>query len=191
MAETLSTAFPGAADGPSSRQALIESASLCFAERGYAGSRLSEITDEAGLSIRAFYRHFPAKADLFRAVFIAYGEELQEALASAPSLEDKAAAWLRISRRHRGAVRAATEVVHRGNEPAHEQRRLRDQCAAILAAELQTRLPWRRSRAAALVLCDMLDQYVLMEASGWVPEREDEVVGRAVADLVSGGLYAR
>lgn len=191
MAETLSAPPPGSADGPTSREALIAAAEACFADRGYAGARLSDITDEAGLSIRAFYRHFPGKADLFRAVFVAYGEELQERLASAGSLEDRAAAWIQVSRRHRGVVRAAMEVVHRGNEPADEQRRLRDRCAAILAVDLQTRLPWRLARASALMLCDMLDQYALMETSGWVAEREERDVARAVADLVAGGLYAR
>ena len=139
MAETLSAPPPGSADGPSSRQALMDAASACFAERGYGGSRLADITEMSGLSIRAFYRHFPRKADLFRAVFVAYGEELQEELASGATLEDKAAAWIRVSRRHRGVVRAAMEVVHRGNEPAAEQRRLRDRCSAILEARTSVR----------------------------------------------------
>jgi AcrR family transcriptional regulator len=48
---------------------LLAAAEVVLAERGYAGLRVDDVLAEAGLSTRAFYRHFQGKSELFLAVF--------------------------------------------------------------------------------------------------------------------------
>jgi AcrR family transcriptional regulator len=56
---------------------LIASARRLFAERGYAGTSLSDVVVDAGLTKGAIYHHFDGKEEVFREVF----EREQRALA--------------------------------------------------------------------------------------------------------------
>ncbi len=47
------------------RQALLETATRIFAERGYRRTTTAEIAAEAGVSEPILYRHFPSKVELF------------------------------------------------------------------------------------------------------------------------------
>jgi AcrR family transcriptional regulator len=49
---------------------LLEAASKLFMERGFDATSMSEIARHARASKETFYRHFPGKEDLFRAVVI-------------------------------------------------------------------------------------------------------------------------
>ncbi|NLI77277.1 MAG: TetR/AcrR family transcriptional regulator [Candidatus Riflebacteria bacterium] len=46
------------------RRALVAAARRLFARQGYAATRISQITDAAGVGLGTFYGHFPAKRDL-------------------------------------------------------------------------------------------------------------------------------
>jgi len=48
---------------------ILAAAREVLAERGYDGLRVEDVLREAGLSTRAFYRHFSGKAALFLALF--------------------------------------------------------------------------------------------------------------------------
>lgn len=59
----------GMAEGPAgraeeTRRALVAAARLLFARQGYAATRISQITDAAGVGLGTFYGHFSAKRDL-------------------------------------------------------------------------------------------------------------------------------
>ena len=51
-----------------SRQAVLDSASRLFGEKGYAGTSLEEIAADCGLTIRPIYHYFGNKKALFAAV---------------------------------------------------------------------------------------------------------------------------
>ena len=61
--------------GPARQQAgeeveqLLAAAEAALADQGYAGLRVDDVLDAAGLSTRAFYRHFRSKSELFLALF--------------------------------------------------------------------------------------------------------------------------
>jgi AcrR family transcriptional regulator len=74
------------------RGALLVAARELFTDRGYAATSTTEIVTRAGVTRGALYHHFPAKHDLFRAVFEQLEAEVtthvaQEALAGADPLE--------------------------------------------------------------------------------------------------------
>jgi AcrR family transcriptional regulator len=181
---------PAALKSPaSSEDSLVEAGRKCFAEYGYAGSRLATIVQEVGLTTGAFYRRFPSKADFFHALFLSYGEDLQAALAQGSTLHEQFEAWISVSREHRGVVRASMEMLHRDSGHATTRQRLRGLCAGLLARHLEADLSWRDARGAALILSDVLDQYAAMESVGWLEERDPALVADNLVALVQRGLY--
>lgn len=171
------------------RNALMDAGLQAFAEHGYTRSRLADIASRADLTTGAFYRHFTGKQDFYDALFTAYGDALQERLNRCSSLAEQLEAWIVVAREHRGAVRAAAEVALPGTDAATVRRQLRDACASLLARYLQGMPSWRQTHGSAVMLVDTLDQQVLMEAAGWIPERDPAAVAAALERLVQRGLY--
>jgi AcrR family transcriptional regulator len=58
------------------RQHIFEAAERVFAERGFEGAKVQEISALAGLSMGTIYAIFPSKTDLFRAILEERGQEL-------------------------------------------------------------------------------------------------------------------
>jgi AcrR family transcriptional regulator len=57
------------ADPGDERKLILDAALRVMRQNGYAAAQISDILGEAGLSTRAFYRHFESKDDLLLAVF--------------------------------------------------------------------------------------------------------------------------
>ena len=70
-----------AEQGDATRAALVAAARQLFTERGYAATSTTEIVENAGVTRGALYHHFPAKHDLFRAVFEELEAEVAEEVA--------------------------------------------------------------------------------------------------------------
>lgn len=58
-----------AAQGATTRDALLEAARELFGERGYPGTSIDEVVARAGVTKGAMYHHFHGKEDLFAAVY--------------------------------------------------------------------------------------------------------------------------
>jgi AcrR family transcriptional regulator len=174
---------------PQTRELLLAAGERSFTERGYVGSRLTDIVAETGLTTGAFYRHFASKLDFFEVLFDTYGIALCAALDRAPTLGEQFQAWLTVAREHRGIVRASTEVVRHEPSVAAAFVALRAQSAQRLARHLRPGLSRKRADSASLMLVDTLDQYALMEAAGWTPARDVSVVAGTLTHLVRHGLY--
>src|SRR5512141_268330 len=82
-----------------SRDAVLRAAREAFAERGFDGTTLADISARVGLSPSALLRHAPTKEALFSAAMSAPGEELPpiEFLARAAADEDPANVLRRLS----------------------------------------------------------------------------------------------
>jgi AcrR family transcriptional regulator len=59
---------PPTSKGRTTRQRLLSVATSLFAEKGYAGVRIADITEAAGLSQGAFYRYFKDRRELMLAL---------------------------------------------------------------------------------------------------------------------------
>ena len=111
------------------RAELLATGARVFARRGYTGSSVEEIAEEAGYSHGAVYSNFDGKADLFLAVFEEYMAERARELATtqlaidedAP-LEARARAladqWMeRFERDRESFVLHMEFIAHAGRDP--------------------------------------------------------------------------
>jgi AcrR family transcriptional regulator len=86
------------APDPEVRRAILAAASKSVREQGVGGLSVSAVLDRAGLSTRAFYRHFESKDQLVAAVFLemarAEKRRLARKMAEAPTPVEAVAAWI-------------------------------------------------------------------------------------------------
>jgi AcrR family transcriptional regulator len=71
---------------PSPADRLLEAGLAAFARRGYADVSVDDVCQAAGIAKGSFYRHFPAKEELFFAVVTRVGEVIAAQIAAAGSL---------------------------------------------------------------------------------------------------------
>jgi AcrR family transcriptional regulator len=83
---------------PAVRREILAAASTSLREQGIRGLSIAAVLEEAGLSTRAFYRHFDSKDDLVAAVFMAAARvekrRLRRRMASATTEVEAVAAWI-------------------------------------------------------------------------------------------------
>ncbi|HKA03341.1 MAG TPA: TetR/AcrR family transcriptional regulator [Acidimicrobiales bacterium] len=91
--------------GQSTRQHLVDVATRLFAERGYEGTSVEAVLDEAGVSRGSLYHHFATKQALFEAavdeVETRVGRDLTSAVRGAADAVDAlrlgCLAWVRLA----------------------------------------------------------------------------------------------
>lgn len=92
---------PRSLDATSERGALLSAASRVLERGGYPGLRVDDVLAEAGLSTRAFYRHFAGKSELFVALFELEmhraDERLRSKLAAAHDARTAVETWIRAA----------------------------------------------------------------------------------------------
>jgi AcrR family transcriptional regulator len=72
-----------AAEAGETRLAVLHAAREAFVEQGYAAASTTAIARQAGVTRGALYHHFPDKSALFRAVFVAIEQELNDSVLEA------------------------------------------------------------------------------------------------------------
>lgn len=73
---------PEPSHSPDTRQRLLDTAERLFAERGFAGTSVREITDAAAANLGAVNYHFQSKENLYTEVFARRAAELREPIAA-------------------------------------------------------------------------------------------------------------
>jgi AcrR family transcriptional regulator len=85
-------------DSETERRMVMDAALRVMARSGYADTSVGEVLSEAGLSTRAFYRHFDSKQDLLVALMqrdtLAVGRSLEQAVKAAGEPVAAIGAWL-------------------------------------------------------------------------------------------------
>ncbi|MBP6105046.1 MAG: TetR family transcriptional regulator [Steroidobacteraceae bacterium] len=67
---------PSSKDAGDTRQAIVEAAIACFAERGYALTTNRDIATHAGVTSNLLYHYFGSKAAVFRAAVVSVNQRL-------------------------------------------------------------------------------------------------------------------
>jgi AcrR family transcriptional regulator len=123
------------------RERLLEAAESVFAKKGYDGAKISDIAEEAGVSVGAVYFRFKDKSALFSAIAESFIEDARggmSALLNAPRASAEALvrgfvlATADNFRHHRGLFRA---IVERGLDHPHAMKTIfgfREELAAAL-----------------------------------------------------------
>jgi AcrR family transcriptional regulator len=173
----------------STREALVVAGLRRFGENGFEGSRLTDIAAQADVTTGAFYGYFDSKLRFFDLLFERYGDDLQRALDDGSTLNEQFVAYITVSRRHRGAVRASAELIQRNPEHTLARRRLRDNCASVLAWRLREPLTLQQARVASRLLVDVLENYVFLEAAELIAKREPAEIASSLSMLIEQGLY--
>jgi AcrR family transcriptional regulator len=77
---------------------LLDAGEAVVTQRGYEGLRVDDVLAAAGLSTRAFYRHFRGKSELFLALFdremVRADERLRAKVEAAPTPDARVRAWI-------------------------------------------------------------------------------------------------
>src|SRR5690242_21094310 len=96
MAKRGGTDIERRARGDQTRRDLIDAGRALFVEKGYFNTSIGDLVSASGVGTRgAFYHHFTAKSELFRAVFEEVERDLTlRSLASPPRGAD---AWEQLS----------------------------------------------------------------------------------------------
>lgn len=120
-----------------------------------------------------------------------YGTALLGALDAAPTLKDQMTAWLEVAREHHGVVRASQELMRVGSPHLLPAKELRSACADLIAKRLGSpRVDTSALRGASLMVTDIIAQYALTEAVGWIQHKDPERVATQIELLVLHGLYS-
>lgn len=86
------------APDPEIRREILAAAAAALQEQGVAGLSVAAVLEQAGLSTRAFYRHFGSKDELLAAVFLtaarAETQRLRRRMTAAPTDVEAVEAWI-------------------------------------------------------------------------------------------------
>lgn len=142
-------ARPVNADADATRQRILDSAMVLFAEHGPRGGSVRQIASDAGVSLAMVHHYYGSKDGLYRACVDTMYEELSDlqhelarALSAGPNadlLEQAVRRAFRFARAHRTAMRMMLrEVVEAGQLDPRRQERFQgpflSQAAALVSA---------------------------------------------------------
>lgn len=121
-------AAPTTPKGQRTRAHLLASGRTVFARDGYVNARMSDVADEAEISMGGLYRYFANKEDLFAQVIADIHDELYEA--STAKEHDFATepyeALVESNRGYLGLYREQSDVMRAFIQAAHVEDRFRD-----------------------------------------------------------------
>jgi AcrR family transcriptional regulator len=190
---------PLTARGQATRDKLVEAAREVFAERGFAGTRMGDLADAAGVAHGTVYTYFDTKEDVLLAVLDAVIADLHDAM-TPPNVRDPIArveaanrAYLESYRAHAHLLRVAQEAA--AGDPRFVDVLLdlrRTHVARVAAAirKLQAdglASPDLDAHTAAAALCGMVEGF----AAHWLGrgEAHDEALAtRTLTQLWVRGL---
>jgi AcrR family transcriptional regulator len=151
------------------RERLLAAAEKVFAEKGYEGTRISEIAETAGCSVGAVYFRFKDKDALFQAIaedFTHNARQMMPLLMNGHTLDELVRNCVKRTalsfREHRGLFRA---IVERGFEQPHLTKSIftfRDEAAGLLENALRELGVKRRDLGLSVrVMMQMLHGFLL------------------------------
>ena len=152
------------------RQAIVESATGLFAERGYGETTLAEVAEQAEVALSTIFNYFPGKPDIVFAVLDALIESAQARVVQRPAGETATHAvlhWVKevlpeLERPYTEAIRRSDEIIRSDPDLVAAERLrgalLEDELALGFARDLGEDPPGVRSRMmAAIALGGMVD----------------------------------
>ena len=185
---------PLTARGQATRDKLVAAAREVFAERGFAGTRMGDLADAAGVAHGTVYTYFDTKEDVLLAVMSAVQHDLEKAMTMPggrdPIVRVEAAnrAYLDGYRSHAQLLRVAEEASatdERFSDVLRELRRTHVKRVAAAISKLQSdgmAAPDLDAHTASAALCGMVEGF----AAHWLGRGEvhdEELATRTLTQL--------
>ena len=184
------------------RQTIIDAARQLFLERGYAGTRINNITDACGISRAGFYTYFKDK----RAIANVLGESAYADILgvlgewdriSRPAQLDEIVDWVhqyfRYMDRHGAFVFSASQFVPKDGEDDYRQqaRRMQMRAAFLFGVALRSRQPspTPAPEALGLTVIAMLDRSWFFVRAQALPVSDDDMIltiAHSIMDILGG-----
>lgn len=172
-----------------SAEAILRAAERRFEEHGFDGSRLTEITADAGVTTGSFYRQFSSKDELFSVLYGRHVEAASRTLAAARDLEEAVAGWVEHCREHAGTIVVQRELVQPSSPFVGAWMAARDRWEHALRILLPGRLTSTAEGVAAATALSLLEYYAYGELREWFPMRDVERVARSISQMLLEGWY--
>jgi AcrR family transcriptional regulator len=182
---------PLTARGQATRDKLVEAARDVFAERGFAGTRMGDISDAAGVAHGTVYTYFDTKEDVLLAVLESVIDDLHRAM-TPPNVRDPIARVEAANRAYLDSYRAHAHLLRVAQEASAGDPRFvdvlldlrRTHVARVAAAirKLQAdglASPDLDPHTAAAALCGMVEGF----AAHWLGRGESHDEGTATRTL--------
>jgi AcrR family transcriptional regulator len=179
------------------RNAILEASKQLFLERGYAGTRISNITDACGISRAGFYTYFKDKREIFNSLGEVTYHELIDVIGAwddlpRPCTHDDAEAWVR--RYFAFMDQHGAFILSAQSGPADEDvrvasNRMQMRVAWLLGVSLRgrQRTPTDAPEALGLATQAMMDRSWYHCRAQRLPVDGDDIL-RTIADFIIAAL---
>ncbi|MDV6264723.1 TetR/AcrR family transcriptional regulator [Rhodococcoides yunnanense] len=183
------------------REAILDASRRLFLERGYAGTRISNITDACGISRAGFYTYFRDKREVFNTI----GEETYKEIVSvvsrwsdmpSPASLTDVISWVReyfaFMDEHGAFIFSSTQSAPTDDEFRRNSQRTQTRVAWLLGTNLVLRQERRYDapEALGLTMMAMLDQSYYYSRVWQLPVDDDDMIrtlGEQIHDSLANG----
>jgi TetR/AcrR family transcriptional regulator len=179
------------------REAILDATRRLFLDRGFAGTRISNITDACGISRAGFYTYFKDKREIFAVLGQAAYHDFLGVITRwetipTPCSDADIAAWVRVYFSymdvHGAFILSSSHSAPDDEEFRAAARRLEMRSAWLLGTNLRQRqaVPTDAPEALGLMVVAMLDRCWFQRRVQQLPVSEDDLVDSIVGTL--GGV---
>jgi AcrR family transcriptional regulator len=180
------------------REAILEASRKLFLERGYAGTRINNITDACGISRAGFYTYFRDKREVFNTI----GEETYKEIVAVvslwsdlpiPATLSDIADWVRkyftFMDQHGAFIFSSTQSAPTDDEFRRNSQRTQMRVAWLLGTSLVSRQQKRYEapEALGLTMMAMLDQSYFYSRVWRLPVDDEDMIN-TLAEQIYGSL---
>ena len=180
------------------RESILEASRKLFLERGYAGTRINNITDACGISRAGFYTYFKDKREVFNLMGqTAYDDILKviglwDDLPTSPSLDqilDWVRAYFTFMDRHGALILSSSQSAPSDEDVVTLSKRMQLRVSFLLGMHLRTRQkdPTNAPEALGLTALATLDRsWFLVTVQDYGVAREDVI--QTIAEVIHRGI---
>jgi AcrR family transcriptional regulator len=184
------------------RESIIEAARALFLERGYAGTRINNITDACGISRAGFYTYFRDKREIFNILGEATYHEILKVVGRwdalpRPCSHEDVAVWVRdyfaFMDQHGAFIFSSTQSAPTDEEFRQNAQRTQMRVAWLLGTNLRGRQKRQSEAPEALGLATMamLDRSWFYSRVWHLPVDDTDMVNTVAAMIVDSLENAR
>jgi AcrR family transcriptional regulator len=178
------------------REAIIEATRKLFLERGYAGTRISNITDACGISRAGFYTYFRDKREVFNTIGEETYQEILSVVALWPSLPNPCSfadvvQWVRtyfaFMDRHGAFIFSSMQSAPTDEDFRRNAQRTQMRVAWLLGTNLLARQkkPYDAPEALGLTTLALLDQSWFYSRVSKLPVDDQDMINTVAAIILN------